>query len=249
MAWFTSVLKAIKTIGAIVGAVTTAAKVLEKLEGVVAKWAPTVRDWWNGKKIAVLGPTAAGKNSLYNRLRGLPIPSEHKQTRGADPIQNFDFAFPLPNGTQFKITCKRAQNVGGERDERERYWLGACEGSDVVFYMITVDDLKTGSFRSGKRIHDDLTWLAAHLPRMAPQVRVHILVNKIDLVLAAGRTYDNISTEFKPVFDELEQVARGLFGAYQDRLTGITPTSMLNDHLFAISFGLALQAVHDTASR
>lgn len=248
MGWFKSLLSAIKTIATIVTATEAAAKAVKKLDEIIKTWAPALRDWWNGKKIAVVGPTAAGKNSLYNRLRGLPIPMEHAQTRGAENVEKFTLTFPLPNHQKFKIFCKGALNVGGERDERDRYWLGACEGADVVFYLLDFNDLKANRFHAGTRIHDDLMWLAAHIPKMSSTVRVHILVNKIDLICTPGRTYDDIATDLQPAVQELEKIANGVFGSYKNRLTGITPTSMMSDHLFAISFGLALQEVQKAAS-
>lgn len=248
MSWFTNLAKGLKVLATVVTAIVSAGKALEKLGEIVASWVPAARNWWNGKKIAVLGPTAAGKNSLYNRLRGQPIPSEHAQTRGAEKVENFKFSFPLPDGTKFSISCKGALNVGGERDERNRYWLSACEGADVVFYMLTIDDLKGGRYRPGSRGHEDLEWLAGSLPKMSPKVKIHLLVNKSDLVLTNGKTYDALSEELRPAMNEFEQTARGIFGSYQDRLTGVTPTSMLSDHLFAVSFGLALQVVHEASA-
>lgn len=249
MAWHKTLFSTIKTIGSAIAAVATVAKIAQKLDEIIKSWKPSVRNWWNGKKIAVLGPTAAGKNSLYNRLKGLPIPTEHAQTRGAEKVDKFEFSFSLPNRKEFKISCKRAVNVGGERDERDRYWFHACDNADIVFYLLTVDDLKAGRFEPGSRIHNDFEWLASKLPKMTSHVLVHILVNKIDLIFTSDRTYKDIDADLQPALQELERSARSAFGPYQDRLTGATPTSMKNDHLFAVSFSLALQAVYDTVNQ
>lgn len=244
MSWLTNLEKGLKVIATVVTAFVGVVKAAEKLGEIVGKWAPAARNWWNGKKIAVLGPTAAGKTSLYNRLRGQPIPAEHAQTRGAEKIETFKFSFPLPDRTTFSISCKGAVSVGGERDERNRYWLGACAGADVVFYMLTINDLKDGRFGPGTRVHEDLEWLAGSLPKMSSKVKVHLLVNKVDLAPTPGK----LAEEVRPALIEFEKTARGIFGSYQDRLTGVTPTSMLSDHLFAVSFGLALQAVHEASA-
>jgi len=206
---------------------------------------PRIRRWWNRKKIAVIGPTAVGKNSLYHRLKDEPIPDDHNQTKGAERIPNFNYRRTLPNGKQFEVTFKRCINVGGEMAERNRYWFDACDDADVIFYMITLDDLKNQKFRQGSRIHSDLKWLATHMGKMRPNVLVHLLVNKIDKELEGGEEYTEFVAKLKPPLDELESTANALFGDYKAKLTGISPTSMKDDHIFAVSFPKALEAVYE----
>jgi hypothetical protein len=39
-----------------------------------------VIDWWSGKKIAVIGPTASGKDSFLARLQNREIPEVHSNS-------------------------------------------------------------------------------------------------------------------------------------------------------------------------
>lgn len=207
-----------------------------------------VIEWWHGKKIAVIGPTAAGKNCLYRRLQNEPIPKEHLQTRGTER-ERFTFRSQLPNGQEFEIRCTRSANVGGETDDRERFWVEACDDADVIFYMMHLEDLRAGRYLHGQRIHDDLKWLVGILPQLRSNTVVHFLINKIDTELADGAKYEDFIAALKADVDRLEAEARLIFGPYKNRLTGISPTSMMDDHIFAVSFPLALEAVHGAVMR
>ncbi len=206
---------------------------------------PKITAWWNGKKIAVIGPTAVGKNCLYHRLKGEPIPDKHDQTKGVERMPNFSYRRTLPNHKKFEVTFKQCLNVGGEMEQRTRYWLDACDDADVVFYMITLDDLKNGRFQKRSRIHSDLKWLATHIAKMKPNVLIHLLVNKIDKELEDGEDHKAFVAKLRPRIDELEATAKGLFGDYQTKLTGISPTSMKDDHIFGVTFPKALEAVYE----
>ena len=67
----------------------------------------TVSEWWNGKKIAIIGPTAVGKSSFYNRLQDNPIPTEHINTKAMENIPKFTLKRHLHDGKEFQITVKR----------------------------------------------------------------------------------------------------------------------------------------------
>jgi hypothetical protein len=211
----------------------------------IAKLSTMVISWWYGKKIAVLGPTAAGKNCLYQRLKGEIISKQHFQTKGPERIPPFLYKQVLPDGREFKIACKHSVNVGGETDERERFWLDACQDTDVIFYMLAVNDLKDGRYKPGQRIFDDLKWLATHFGQFKPNTVIHFLINKIDLELTNSEKYKEYIVELEPHIKDFEMAARNIFGPYDSRLTCITPTSMLDDHIFAISFPMALEAVYN----
>ena len=49
-------------------------KAVVEIAPVIARVAPRARAWWRGKTMAAIGATGVGKNSLFNRLRGEPIP-------------------------------------------------------------------------------------------------------------------------------------------------------------------------------
>ncbi len=211
----------------------------------VRRLAPKVLDWWNGKKIAVIGPTAVGKNCLYHRLRGEVIPDDHHQTKSPERMPRFAFKRSLPSGKEFQVTFSRCTNVGGELEQRTRYWLDTCRDADVIFYMMTLDDLRHGKFRQRSRIHGDLKWLASHMGQLSNGVVVHLLVNKIDLELEDGDGYKEFVAELQAHIDELEATAKAVFGDYHHRLTGISPTSIKDDHIFALSFPRALESVYE----
>lgn len=215
----------------------------------VEELAPRVRDWWQGKKIAIIGPTAVGKNSFYNRLRGQPIPIEHINTRALEDVPEFKLQRELPDGKTFEIHVKRSSNVGGEHEQRERFWLDACRGSDVIFYMLTLSDLQEGWFREGGRVHDDLEWLGRHFGVMRSSPKVHFLVNKIDLELKKVADYDSFLERLKPLVEEFESTVKRIFGRYKQRNTGISATSMLDEGIFNRSLVLVLESVYESVHR
>jgi len=206
--------------------------------------------WWNGKKVAVIGPPAVGKDSLFHRLKREPLPEKPHSTKGAEKQKPFHFKRTLPNGKTFSVMFKRCINVGGEK-EQTRHWMEACRESDVIFFMMTIDDLRDSKYLPGNRIHGDLKWLAANMGDMKPNTVVHILVNKIDLALADGKGYELLIKQVEPQVTELQNTAQSLFGDYATRLTGMSLTSMKDDYLFGVTFLLALErvyrALHDEA--
>lgn len=225
------------------------AKTIIKLAHYFHKLAKPVIDWWNGKKIAIIGPTAAGKNSLYRRLKGEPIPKQHIQTKGVERIKTFTFRMPLADGKLFKLRCKRALNVGGGIDERERNWFEACDKTDVIFYIVSIKAVKRSSFSPRTRMYADMKWIGENLGKLKKNALVHILVNKMDLEINQNGELDKILNELKPKIDKFEKMTKTVFGAYKDRLTGVTPTSMKDGYIFAMSFPKALEAVYEAVNK
>ncbi len=205
---------------------------------------PKIADWWNGKKIAIIGPVAVGKNSFYNRLQGIPIPQEHINTKSLENQPRFIIKRILED-TVFKITVKRSQNVGGEAEQRDRFWMDACKNSDVIFYLLTLANLKEGEYKAGGRIHHDLEWLAKHLGHMGTRPKIHFLVNKIDLELKQITDYDEFVEQLKPVIVEFEETVHRVLGGYKKRITGISAISMLDEGIFNRSFVTVLESVYD----
>ncbi|MEJ5991965.1 GTPase domain-containing protein [Ramlibacter sp. PS3R-8] len=202
------------------------------------------REWWYGKKICVIGPTGAGKNSFYSRLRQEAVPTEHIQTRGVEKLESFDFVQTLPDGTLFKLRCKRSVNVGGEIDERDRHWWQACEGADVVFYLIDAEKVldENAAAAHRNRVVQDLQWLATRLGRIKEHALVHLLVNKVDAVATKQE-------QLQKYVSELERSTKAVFGPYFKRVTGVTPTSMVDDYVFNTSFAGALESIYHKQTR
>lgn len=243
--WYAPFLQALKIFA--VEVLTKVAKDL--LPDALAKLSKDALYWWSGKRFAVLGQTAVGKNSLLNRLRGQPFAAEYVQTRGVNKVAPFKLNYTLPDGTKLQFTCN-ALNVGGEQDARDGGdWRDACKGADVIFYMIALKDLEEQNFEEGSRIHDDLKWLAVQMKDLAPTARVHVLVNKIDVGLVRFKNYEQLASAMQPALEVLQKTAKEVFGPYHNRLTGVTPTSMKDEHQYATSFYLALQCVYEAVRK
>lgn len=213
-----------------------------------------LRKWWNGKCIAVIGPTASGKNSLFRKLRRLEAPSEHIQTRGAEKIDTFKFNWPLPDKTSIEFRCRNAINVGGEIDERERFWLESTKNADVIFYLIDLEKLlKVENYKDSdvvNRIKSDFKWMATSIPNFKAASSIHILINKID-VLTINSEVSEIEDKLKQireVITHLEDLAKSIFGLHFHRVSGLSPISMIDGYLFSKYFTEALNSIFNTQS-
>ena len=205
-----------------------------------------IAEWWNGKSIAVIGPTASGKNSMFNRFKHQAPPEEHVQTRGAEQVGKFNINWTLPDSTTFNMTCKKSINVGGELDERERYWLQSCNQADVIFYLIDGEKLVSDSEKTLFRIKDDLRWIVRQIHSFKPNVVVHLLVNKVDYFVkdvAFENSQKIISEKLLEEIKIIEDISRKILGSYFKKITGIGPISMLDDFLFKAYFTEALQQI------
>ena len=138
-----------------------------------------VRNWWFGKKIAVIGPTASGKDSFLSRLQEREIPRVHSNSPMGEKVKSFHVKLALSHHHFIDMTCKGVINIGGETDFRDTPsgWLSVCEGADVIFYIMTIKDLSKRTFLKNQRIRQDLDWLLTALPHLKEDVLIHILVN------------------------------------------------------------------------
>lgn len=202
-----------------------------------------VKAWWTGKTIAIIGPTASGKNSMFSRLRKDPIPTEHIQTRGAEKIADFKVSWPLPEGGNVDFNCRRSLNVGGEIDERERYWLQTCEGADVIFYLLDSVKLQETQAATLTRFRDDMRWLVTNFRHFKSSVTIHLLLNKIDVSLGPYPHSSPALNSMKELVDTMEKEAKQTLEGYFQRVTGVTPISMSDEHLFNKYFACTLSAV------
>lgn len=210
-----------------------------------------VKDWWQGKCIAVIGPTASGKNTMFSKLAKLPPAAEYTQTRGAENVGKFDFSWPLPNKTDIKFTCKRSINVGGELDERERFWAQSCKGADVIFYLIDFEKLVAAPDITLARIKDDLKWMLSNFNEFKSSSVVHILLNKIDIVHGDDLNEEDEATFYREVEEKIKYIqalAEKHLAGYFKRVTGITPISMVNNYLFKRYFTASLEQVFSRES-
>ena len=233
-----------KLLGQALSAIVSTAtrKITEAVPEIYGK----LKNWWNGKCIAIIGPTASGKNSLFSKLKREDAPAEHIQTRGSEDVGNFKFKWPLPDRTTIEFKCKRSVNVGGEIDERERYWLNSCKDADVIFYLVDITKLKSHPDATHRRIQSDLKWISANIHNFKAESCVHILINKVDSLISECDPADVIDTVERSAgvhLAEIERISKKILGPNFSRISGISPISMTDGHLFANYFTATLQAV------
>jgi signal recognition particle receptor subunit beta len=211
----------------------------------IPEWIAGIKGWWTGKTIAIIGPTASGKNSMFSRLQHHPIPTEHVQTRGAEKVENFNVKWTLAANESVDFKCKRALNIGGEVDERERFWPQACEEADVIFYLLDSKKFKEEEKATLQRFREDMRWLKANLRHFKPTVSVHLLLNKIDLSFGPDVYADVAKDAMKGQVSIVEEIAEETLGDEfkRSRVTGVTPISMADSTLFGIHFSAALSQI------
>lgn len=205
-----------------------------------------LRSWWNGKCIAVIGPTASGKNSMYSKLKREKAPTEYIQTRGAEEVGTFKFIWPLPDKSTIEFQCKRSINVGGEVDERERYWLQSCTGADVIFYLVDSERLAENTGQTLVRIKEDLKWMASNFPNFKSKATVHILLNKVDIFtsnIPPERIEEFIKNSLSEKIEKIEDISKKILGEYFERITGVSPISMTDSFLFSKYFTASLKQI------
>ncbi|HHQ6722807.1 TPA: hypothetical protein ACSTNG_002581 [Serratia fonticola] len=236
-----------KAVGAVVTALTKIA--IDKVPGMYKE----LVNWWNGKSIAIIGPTASGKNSFFNKLIGDIVPTEHIQTRGAENVKTFNFSWSLPNKTEVKFKCKNSINVGGEIDERERFWLQSCTEADVIFYLIDFDKLTNNTENTMHRIKSDFKWIASNIPKFKKESSLFIVINKMDLIFDGGVDPSTIERELTSALsahlENLDEATKKTLGTYTSRISGLGPMSMTDSHIFSICFTSALQMIFDSEGK
>jgi hypothetical protein len=212
-------------------------------------------DWWAGKKIAVIGPTAAGKDSFLARLQNREIPQVHSNSAMGEKVKSFPVKLALSNRQVVDITCKGVINIGGETDYRDAPsgWLSVCKDADVVFYVMTVNDLSRKRFLKGRRIRQDLDWLLTALPHLKPGALIHILINKIDGEIESHTDYQALAQELAQDLTQLDKTVRTVLHPYEARYTGATLISMKNKQIYTRAINTVFRAVyfafHETVAR
>lgn len=212
-------------------------------------------DWWSGKKIAVIGPTAAGKDSFLARLQNRDIPLVHANSAMGEKVRSFKVKLALSSRQVVDITCKGVINIGGEADYRDdpAGWLLVCKDADVVFYVMTVGDLTKKRFLKGRRIRQDLDWLLSALPHLKPGALIHILVNKIDGQIESQTDYQALADELAQDLGQLDRTVKSVLHPYETRYTGATLISMKNKQIYTRAINIVFRAIysafHETAAR
>ena len=212
----------------------------------IVRLAKGALEWWSGKKIAVIGPTASGKDSFLARLRNREIPEIHSNSPMGEKIRSFDVKLALSNRQVVDITCKGVINIGGETDYRDAPsgWLSVCKDADVVFYMMTVNDLSAKRFLKGRRIRQDLDWLQSALPHLKQGALIHILINKIDEQIESHTDYRALAEELAQELAALDRTVRNVLHPYEARYTGATLISMKDRQIYTHAINIVLRSVY-----
>src|ERR1017187_8801509 len=205
-----------------------------------------VLDWWSGKKIAVIGPTASGKDSFLARLQNREIPEIHSNSPMGEKIKSFDVKLALSNRRVVDITCRGVINIGGETDYRDAPsgWLSVCKDADVIFYMMTVNDLSAKRFFKGRRIRQDLDWLLTALPHLKQGALIHILINKIDEQIESHTDYLALAEELAQELGALDRTVKKVLHPYEARYTGATLISMKDKQIYTRAINIVLRSVY-----
>ncbi len=149
-----------------------------------------------------------------------------------------------------ELRCKRSVNVGGEVDERIRYWLQACNDADFIFYLVDMERLNDPDFHDTyqSRIGDDLKWLGANLSKFKEGCKVHLLLNKIDKVLEIPSLVNNrrefIENELNKHIENMESRAKSIFDRNASTLSGVSPMCMVDSDLFNCLFDGVLASIY-----
>lgn len=207
----------------------------------------TVLNWWKGKKLAIIGAQATGKDSLWNRLQGLN--PEHLPHLKEGKIPEFKINFRLSDGREIYLRCKRSLNMGGEENYRDQTngWRAVCEDADVIFYIITIEDLTTKNYLSG-RIVKDLEWLLRNLPYLKKNSHLHILINKIDHELKDHTQYDFFKKRMSVVQKEFDDFVRSQLSPWDKSYTGSSFISVFDEHLYLKGIESVFNNVHQFIS-
>lgn len=203
--------------------------------------------WWKGKKVAIIGPTASGKDSLLARLQGQEIPARHLNSASAEHVQAFKVKFSLASGQALEFRCRGVINSGGETDYRDSSdgWGKACQDANVIFYMITYHDLLNPADGKQERIFEDMDWLQSMMSSVNPSALLHVLVNKCDELIPSHIHYPELETILSPeIVNEFEQQVIKRLRPYSGRYTGMTYISMKNRQLYTLGMNHALLAVY-----
>jgi len=212
----------------------------------IVRMVKRVIDWWSGKKIAVIGPTASGKDSFLARLQSQEIPRIHSNSPMGEKVKSFRVNLVLSNRQAIDITCKGVINIGGETDYRDAPsgWLTVCKDADVIFYMMTIKDLSGSKFIRGRRIRQDLDWLLTALPYLKQGVLIHILINKIDEEIESHTDYRALAEELSKKLVALDRTVKSVLHPYEGGYTGATLISMKNKQIYTRAINNVLRSVY-----
>lgn len=188
-----------------------------------------VGKYWESKTLIIIGPTASGKDSFLDKLRKKEIKQDYSQTRGSEEVEKYKLEWTI-DGKTITTNAAPSINVGGEIDQRERFWKEACKPCDVIFYLIDAEKLKTDRDALLSRLRGDLKWLVVNASTFKKDFKLSLIVNKIDLVVQEDEDQnENIIAE---LINEVKEIAEKTLSVRKNHLVGVFPLSITNEYMF-----------------
>lgn len=217
----------------------------------------SLKQWFYGKNIGILGATASGKNSFFNRLKGKDLDAQYAQTRGTEKVETFEISYRLSENDYIKFKCKNAVNVGGETDEKDRYWSDIAKSADILFYLIDIEKIEQKNKIYIERLRDDLFWIYSHSSQMKPNSKLYLILNKIDVLVGDYKTsedYENhISESIKNSYQLIKNIVKNIFENTNKTdfnfISGIYPISMKDKYLFDKYFFHIISDIYNKESK
>lgn len=122
-----------------------------------------ILEYWEGKRIAILGPRGVGKTALAKFLEDETITEQYNPNARAETRKCRTLALK-----DLKIEIEESYDVHGT-DEAYDVWKKLTQKADVVFYLFRTDKLIKGDADTEKRLLKDMKhiidWLSERDPR------------------------------------------------------------------------------------
>ncbi len=249
MNWL-GVLKIVKELGLTKEIISSTKYIINQTPATYKK----IANWWNGKNIAILGATASGKNSLFNRLGGVEVSTDYNQTRANEKVKNFTFRYKLSHANHsetIKFKCKNSVNTSGETDARDRYWLDIASKADIIFYLIDIQKIENNDNIYLDRLKSDFKWLSENMSKFKETLTIHILLNKIDTIIKEDdlEEIDNLFSDKNHILN-IQSIYTKILGINKaNRINSIHYMSMTNTYLFEHFFNNVLCDIYENEGK
>lgn len=202
-----------------------------------------IQGFWNNKTLAVIGPTACGKDSLIARLKGKPVPDIHINTGMPESVESYKVHYATGDDEVISFKANKTLNVGGEEPDRDEYWGEVCQKADVVFYMLDAQKLAQSQSQTISRLNNDMRWLVSEMDgKKFP--RLVIVLNKFDLLMTDNKhdISECMNEVGLPLLRLVKEAAQKSLGNRRDNIKGVLPLSATDDYLFSQLFPPVLRA-------